>query len=111
MDNGSLGDGSGPVLFGPWSQPGSERGDQAPLLVEDRLEPTNFSPEELKLLQLLLGVHGPQTQLVQLFTRGVDQPTAARINPGSPARAETGDPAPSSGASGESDADHRRSFR
>ena len=41
--------------------------------MEDRLEPTDFSPEELKLLQRRFGVHGPQTQLAQLFTSGVDQ--------------------------------------
>ena len=42
-------------------------------MVEDRLEPTDFSPEELKLLQRRFGVHGTQTQLAQLFTSGVDQ--------------------------------------
>ena len=44
-----------------------------PVVVEDRLEPTDFSPAELKLLQRRFGVHGPQTQLAQLFTSGVDQ--------------------------------------
>ena len=56
-----------------WSQPNAGRGDQASVVVEDRLEPTNFSPEELKLLQRRFGVHGPQTKLAQLFTSGVDQ--------------------------------------
>ena len=36
-------------------------------------DPSVFSPEELKLLQQRFGVHGPQTTLAQLFTRGVDQ--------------------------------------
>ncbi len=36
-------------------------------------DPSVFSPEELHLLQRRFGVHGPQTQLAQLFTRGVDQ--------------------------------------
>lgn len=44
-----------------------------PVVVEDRLQPTDFSPEELKLLQRRFGVHGPQTQLAQLFTSGMDQ--------------------------------------
>ena len=60
-------------LMGHWSQPIAEPGDQAPVVVEDRLEPTDFSPEELKLLQRRFGVHGPQTQLAQLFTSGMDQ--------------------------------------
>ena len=38
-------------LVGQWSQPIAEPSDQAPVVVEDRLEPTDFSPEELKLLQ------------------------------------------------------------
>ena len=43
--------------------------------MEDRLEPTDFSPEELMLLLLLqrFGVRGPQTHLAQLFASGVDQ--------------------------------------
>ena len=48
-------------------------GDQTPLVVEDRHEPTDFYPEELKLLQRRFGVHGHQTQLAKLFTTGVDQ--------------------------------------
>ena len=60
-------------LVGQWSHPVAEVGDQAPVVVEDRLEPTDFSPEELKLLQRRFGVHGPQTQLAQLFTSGMDQ--------------------------------------
>ena len=74
MDNSSLGDGSEPVPG--WSvvtTTVAEVGDQAPVVVQDRLEPTDFSPEELKLLQRRFGVHGPQTQLAQLFTSGVDQ--------------------------------------
>ena len=51
----------------------AEREDQLPVVVEDRLEPTDFTPEELKLLQRRFGVHGPQTQLAQLFTSSVDQ--------------------------------------
>ena len=60
-------------LVGQWSHPVAEVGDQAPVVVEYRLEPTDFSPEELKLLQRRLGVHGHQTQLAKLFTTGVDQ--------------------------------------
>ena len=60
-------------LIGQWAQPVTDRENQVPVLVEDRLEPTDFSPEELKLLQRRFGVHGPQTQLAQLFTNGVDQ--------------------------------------
>ncbi|MEC8732705.1 MAG: helicase DnaB, partial [Cyanobacteriota bacterium] len=60
-------------VVGQWSQPANDAGDQVPVVLEDRLEPTDFSPEELKLLQRRFGVHGPQTQLAQLFTNGVDQ--------------------------------------
>ena len=60
-------------LIGQWAQPVTDRENQVPVVVEDRLEPTDFSPEELKLLQRRFGVHGPQTQLAQLFTSGVDQ--------------------------------------
>ncbi|MCB4394995.1 helicase DnaB [Synechococcus sp. HB1133] len=60
-------------LIGQWAQPVTDRENQVPVVVEDRLEPTDFSPEELKLLQRRFGVHGPQTQLAQLFTNGVDQ--------------------------------------
>ena len=47
---------------------------------EERLDPTDFSPEELRLLQRRFGVHGPQTPLAQLLTSGVDrlQPLRAR---------------------------------
>lgn len=38
-----------------------------------RSDPTDFTAEELELLQRKFGVHGPQTRLAQLFTRGVDQ--------------------------------------
>ena len=37
-------------LMGQWSQPVVDLEDQAPVVVGDRLEPTDFSPEELKLL-------------------------------------------------------------
>ena len=60
-------------LIGQLPVPVADLEDQAPVVVEDRLEPTDFSPEELKLLQRRFGVHGPQTQLAQLFTSGVDQ--------------------------------------
>ena len=36
-------------------------------------DPTDFSAEELRMLQRRFGVHGPQTPLAQLFTSGVDQ--------------------------------------
>ena len=36
-------------------------------------DPTDFSAEELRMLQRRFGVHGPQTPLAQLFTNGVDQ--------------------------------------
>ena len=60
-------------LVGQWTQPVAERVDQPVVVVEDRLAPTDFTPEELKLLQRRFGVHGPQTQLAQLFTSSVDQ--------------------------------------
>ena len=60
-------------LIGQWAQPLTDRENQVAVVVEDRLEPTDFSPEELKLLQRRFGVHGPQTQLAQLFTNSVDQ--------------------------------------
>lgn len=44
----------------------------------DRLDPTTFSPEELRDLQRRFGVHGPQPRLAQLFTHGVDQLTPVR---------------------------------
>lgn len=43
-------------------------------------DPTDFSTEELELLQRRFGVHGPQTPLAQLFTRGVDQLQPLRAN-------------------------------
>ena len=43
-------------------------------------DPTDFSPEELEHLQRRFGVHGPQTPLAQLFTRGVDQLEPLRAN-------------------------------
>lgn len=49
---------------------------QAPFMQED---PSVFSPEELLLLQRRFGVHGPQTRLAQLFTRGMDQFQPLRI--------------------------------
>ena len=45
-----------------------------------RLDPTEFTTEELQLLQRRFGVHGPQTRLVQLFTKGVDQLEPVRSN-------------------------------
>ena len=60
-------------LVGQWSKLIAKGEDQSPEAVEDRLDPTDFSPEELRLLQRRFGVHGPQTPLAQLFTSGVDQ--------------------------------------
>ena len=48
------------------------------MVVHDRLDPTDFTPQELKLLQRRFGVHGPQTQLAQLFTSSIDQPKPLR---------------------------------
>ena len=45
MDSSSTGDGRSVCLVGQWSQPIAEPGDQAPVVVEDRLEPTDFSPK------------------------------------------------------------------
>ena len=42
--------------------------------------PADFSAEELEHLQRRFGVHGPQTPLAQLFTRGVDQLEPLRAN-------------------------------
>ena len=36
-------------------------------------DPTDFTADELQLLQRRFGVHGPQPPLAQLFTSGVDQ--------------------------------------
>ena len=47
---------------------------------ENDPDPTDFSAEELEHLQRRFGVHGPQTQLAQLFTRGVDQLQPLRAN-------------------------------
>lgn len=47
---------------------------------ESNPDPTDFSAEELELLQRRFGVHGPQTPLAQLFTRGVDQLQPLRAN-------------------------------
>ena len=47
---------------------------------EVRLEPTDFTTEELQLLQRRFGVHGPQTRLAQLFTKGMDQLEPLRSN-------------------------------
>ncbi len=43
-----------------------------------RPDPTAFSPQELKELQRRFGVHGPQTPLAQLFTKGLDELTPLR---------------------------------
>ena len=47
---------------------------------EVRLDPTDFTSEELQLLQRRFGVHGPQTRLAQLFTKGMDQLEPLRSN-------------------------------
>ena len=52
----------------------------SPLSQESDLDPTDFSAEELEHLQRRFGVHGPQTRLAQLFTRGVDQLQPLRAN-------------------------------
>ena len=36
-------------------------------------DPSDFTADELQLLQRRFGVHGPQPPLAQLFTSGVDQ--------------------------------------
>jgi len=54
---------------------------QNPLAEQEvRLEPTDFTSEELQLLQRRFGVHGPQTRLAQLFTKGMDQLEPLRSN-------------------------------
>ncbi|WP_413746402.1 helicase DnaB [Synechococcus sp. MIT S9507] len=62
----------------------NSQGDAAqsssPLSQENDPDPTDFSAEELELLQRRFGVHGPQTQLAQLFTRGIDQFQPLRAN-------------------------------
>ena len=45
-----------------------------------RPDPTDFSPQELRELQQRFGVHGPQTPLAQLFTRGLDELTPLRAH-------------------------------
>lgn len=40
---------------------------------QQRANPADFSAEELEVLQQRFGVHGPQTPIAQLFTKGVDQ--------------------------------------
>ncbi|WP_254939751.1 helicase DnaB [Cyanobium sp. Morenito 9A2] len=45
-----------------------------------RSDPTNFSPQELRELQRRFGVHGPQTPLAQLFTKGLDELTPLRAH-------------------------------
>lgn len=45
-----------------------------------RADPTDFSPQELKELQRRFGVHGPQTPLAQLFTKGLDELTPLRTH-------------------------------
>ena len=60
-------------LVTQWSQPIGEGDYQTQVVFEDRLEPTDFSQKELRLLQRRFGVHGPQTHLAQLLTSGFDQ--------------------------------------
>lgn len=43
-------------------------------------DPLRFSPEELRELQRRFGVHGPQPQLAQLITEGIDQLQPLRIH-------------------------------
>ena len=43
-----------------------------------RLNPTSFTPSELRELQRRFGVHGAQPRLAQLFTKGMDQLTPLR---------------------------------
>ncbi|HGY5557304.1 MAG TPA: helicase DnaB [Prochlorococcus sp.] len=40
---------------------------------QDQLDPTLFTAAELQYLEKRFGVHGPQPQLAQLLTQGVDQ--------------------------------------
>ena len=55
LTTGLLAMGASLFLVGQWSQPVAEVEDQLPVVVEDRLEPTDFTPEELKLLQRRFG--------------------------------------------------------
>ena len=59
---------------------GSEPEQVAALQQDAQPDPTDFTAEELALLQRRFGVHGPQTPLAQLFTRGVDQLQPLRSN-------------------------------
>ncbi|WP_259723113.1 helicase DnaB [Synechococcus sp. CS-603] len=45
-----------------------------------RPNPVDFTPEELQELQRRFGVHGPQPELAQLLTRGLDQLTPLRAH-------------------------------
>lgn len=45
-----------------------------------RPDPTVFTPQELRELQRRFGVHGPQTPLAQLFTKGLDELTPLRAH-------------------------------
>ena len=45
-----------------------------------RVNPVDFSPEELIELQRRFGVHGPQPELAQLLTLGLDQLTPLRAH-------------------------------
>lgn len=58
----------------------ADDGLTTPQTLQPEAEPTDFSPEELAYLQRRFGVHGPQTPLAQLFTRGVDQLEPLRAN-------------------------------
>ena len=46
-----------------------------------RLDPLDFSAEELRELNRRFGVHGPQSKLAQLFTEGLDQLQPLRTHP------------------------------
>ena len=65
-------------------QQGQTEGDLvasgSPTSQEIAPNPADFSAEELEHLQRRFGVHGPQTPLAQLFTRGVDQLQPLRAN-------------------------------
>lgn len=63
--------------FSEWGTP-SLAPLRSVLPAADRLDPTTFSPDEIRELQRRFGVHGPQPRLAQLFTHGVDQLTPVR---------------------------------
>ena len=63
--------------FSEWGTP-SLAPLRSMLPAADRLDPTTFSPDEIRELQRRFGVHGPQPRLAQLFTHGVDQLTPVR---------------------------------